>query len=49
DIAIGAFGDTTAKAVKDAGLRLDVKAPTDAFKSMTQALDHFLKEQSKKK
>ncbi len=49
DIAIGAFGDTTAKAVKDAGLRLDVKAPTDTFKSMTQALDVFLKEQTKKK
>lgn len=49
NLAIGAFGDTTAKAVKDAGLRLDVKAPTETFKSMTQALDHFLKDQAKKK
>jgi uroporphyrinogen-III synthase len=28
EIVIGAFGASTAKAVKDAGLRLDVTAPT---------------------
>ena len=28
DIKIGCFGPTTAKAVKEAGLRLDVEAPT---------------------
>lgn len=48
DIAIGAFGTTTAKAVKDAGLRLDVIAPTAQCTSMSQALDCFLADQKKK-
>ena len=42
DMAIGAFGTTTAKAVRDAGLRLDVAAPTPKCPSMPQALDMFL-------
>lgn len=48
EIVIGAFGASTAKAVKDAGLRLDVTAPTTACPSMTHAIDVFLKEYSKK-
>lgn len=44
DKKIGAFGPTTAKAVKDSGLRLDVTAPTPAFTSMPQALDDFMKQ-----
>lgn len=48
DIVIGAFGASTAKAVKDAGLRLDVTAPTPTCPSMTHALDVFLKEYTKK-
>ena len=48
EIVIGAFGANTAKAVKDAGLRLDVMAPTPTCPSMTHALDVFLKEYSKK-
>ena len=36
DIAIGSFGPTTAKAVKDAGLRLDLEAPSSAAPSMPQ-------------
>ena len=47
DIKIGCFGPTTAKAVHDAGLRLDVEAPQPELPSMTAALEHFLKEQSK--
>lgn len=43
DIAIGCFGPATAKAARDAGLRLDVEAPTPAAPSMTGALEMFLK------
>ncbi len=43
EIKIAAFGPTTAKAVKDAGLRLDVSAPTPSCTSMPQALDEFIK------
>ena len=45
DIAIGTFGPATAKAVKDAGLRLDLEAPTEKYPSMTGALQHYLLEQ----
>ena len=44
DIAIGCFGPATAKAVKDAGLRLDLEAPTVETPSMTAALDKFIGE-----
>ena len=43
DICIGAFGPATAKEVADRGLRLDLKAPTPEFPSMTGALRDFLK------
>lgn len=49
DIKIGCFGPTTAKAVKEAGLRLDVEAPTPEAPSMTAALDQYLKTASSKK
>lgn len=42
DIKIATFGVTTAQAVKDAGLRLDVSAPSVEAPSMTAALDIFL-------
>ncbi|MFH0892907.1 MAG: uroporphyrinogen-III synthase [Bacteroidota bacterium] len=45
---IAAFGPTTAKAVIDAGLRLDVEAPTPQAPSMTMAIDQFLKKTNKK-
>ena len=38
-VCIGAFGPSTSKAVKDAGLRLDIEAPTKETPSMTAALD----------
>ena len=44
EIAIGCFGPTTAKAVKDAGLRLDLEAPTAETPSMPAALDKFIGE-----
>lgn len=44
DIQIGCFGATTAQAVRNAGLRLDMEAPTQKTPSMTAALDAFLKE-----
>lgn len=45
DIRIGCFGPTTAKAVLDAGLRLDVEAPTPEAPSMTAALEQYLKKE----
>ena len=47
DIAIGTFGPATAKAVTDAGLRLDLEAPSDKYPSMTGALQHFLQTKEK--
>ena len=47
DIAIGCFGPTTAKAVKDAGLRLDLEAPTAEAPSMTATLDMFIRKHNK--
>ncbi len=44
DIAIATFGPATAKAVKDANLRLDLEAPTEKYPSMTSALQHYLLE-----
>ncbi len=39
---IASFGESTAKAVKEAGLRLDIEAPQQKAPSMTMALDHFI-------
>ena len=49
NIKIGTFGSTTAQAVRDAGLRLDLEAPTVQAPSMTAALDMFIKENNKGK
>ncbi len=46
DIKIASFGTSTAKAVKDAGLRLDVQAPSPKAPSMTKALELYLSEQN---
>jgi len=46
---IASFGPTTAKAVKDAGLRLDIEAPTIQAPSMTMALEQFIKKYNKTK
>ncbi|MDR1504545.1 MAG: uroporphyrinogen-III synthase [Prevotella sp.] len=47
--AIGCFGASTAKAVRDAGLRLDCEAPLPGVPSMTAALESFIKENHKAK
>lgn len=41
---IASFGPATAKSVTDAGLRLDLQAPTPEYPSITAALDAYLKE-----
>ncbi|MDR1602661.1 MAG: uroporphyrinogen-III synthase [Tannerella sp.] len=46
DIKIGCFGPSTAKAALEAGLRLDVEAPTPEAPSMTAALELYLKRES---
>lgn len=48
DIVIASFGPATAKAVTEAGLRLDIEAPMPQAPSMTAALDIFIKERNKK-
>lgn len=47
EIAICCFGSATAKAVHDAGLRLDVEAPTVIAPSMAAAIEIFIKENHK--
>jgi len=47
EIKIAAFGPTTASAVEQEGLRLDINAPNLKAPSMTMALDFFLKEHNK--
>ena len=42
DIAIATFGPATAKAAREAGLRLDLEAPSEKYPSMTGALQHYL-------
>lgn len=41
---IAVFGQTTAKAVQDAKLKIDVMAPTPKAPSMSMALEQFIKE-----
>lgn len=45
---IAAFGPTTAKAVTDAGLALDIQAPMPNAPSMTGAIEVYIKEANKK-
>lgn len=47
DTRIGCFGPTTAQAVRDAGLRLDIEAPTAQAPSMTMALEQYIKKVNK--
>jgi uroporphyrinogen-III synthase len=47
DTKIASFGESTAKAVKDAGLRLDIEAPKAETPSMTMALDLFIRDYNK--
>ncbi len=45
ELKIGTFGPSTAKAVKEMGLNLDLEAPSQKYPSMTGALRHFLQEE----
>ena len=44
---IACFGPATAKAVKDAGLNLDIEAPTTDAPSMTMALEQYINKVNK--
>lgn len=44
---IGAFGSNTSKAIEEAGLKLQIKAPEPQVPSMIAALDKFLSQKSK--
>ena len=46
---IAAFGPTTAEAIRNLGLRLDIDAPNQKAPSMTMALDDFIAELKKSK
>ncbi len=46
EIKIGTFGPSAANAVKNAGLRLDLEAPSPKAPSMTAALDLFLRQEN---
>lgn len=45
---IAAFGPATAKAIEEAGLRLDIHAPKPGTPSMTMALEEYIKSVNKK-
>lgn len=45
---IAAFGNSTVKAVTDAGLKCDIVAPSKETPSMTMALDKYIKDANKK-
>ena len=47
DTKIACFGATTAAAIKEAGLRLDLEAPTVEAPSMTMALEQYLAKHNK--
>ena len=42
DTNIATFGPTTAKAAKEANLRVDIAAPTPKAPSMTMAIEHYI-------
>ncbi len=42
DMRLAAFGSSTSKAVKDAGLRLDIKAPQEELPSMSMTIEDYL-------
>lgn len=47
NIKIACFGKSTALAIEEAGLKLDLEVPQPKFSSMTTALDFFIKENHK--
>ena len=49
DTRIAVFGNTTIKAVKEKGLRVDIAAPTPETPSMTMALEKYIEQVNKRK
>lgn len=47
DTRIAVFGSSTTKAAEDAGLECNIKAPTAKFKSMTMAIESYVKSVNK--
>lgn len=47
DTKIACFGPATAQAIHEAGLRLDIEAPTSLAPSMTMALEQFIRKCNK--
>lgn len=48
NVKVACFGKTTAKAIEEAGLPLDLEAPSVKAPSMTGSLELYLEEQNKK-
>ena len=48
DTRIAAYGNSTVKAAKDAGLRIDISAPAPKVSSMSRALDIYIEKVNKK-
>lgn len=48
DTRIAAFGNTTVKAAEEAGLKVNIQAPTPETPSMTMALEKYIKDVNKK-
>jgi uroporphyrinogen-III synthase len=48
DTRIAAYGNSTLKAAKDAGLRIDISAPAPKVSSMSRALDIYIEKVNKK-
>ena len=48
EVAIGALGAATAKAVTDAGFNLSLSAPTKTAPSITMAIEEYLEAETKK-
>jgi len=48
DTRIAVFGNTTVKAAKEAGLHINIMAPTPDTPSMTMAIEKYIKEVNKK-
>ncbi|MDL1913875.1 MAG: uroporphyrinogen-III synthase [Bergeyella sp.] len=47
DVRIAVFGNTTQKAAEEAGLRVDIVAPSKEVPSMTMAVERYIKQYSK--
>lgn len=49
EIVIGCLGATTAQAIKDANLRVDIEVPSKKYSSLSVAVDDFIKDNHKRR